>query len=123
MVLILVALSAFGQKHQHRLQSKAPGSNLRTSDTSSLDAKPLFLLPLFFDNPHPLRADFFLMKTVADRPLFPLASSNAIDLFSPWREEVDKQKEFHPWQIIVGTIGAGGAAYVAYQHIRKYGIF
>jgi len=45
------------------------------------------------------------------------------DLLSPWKLELAKQDELSTMRMILGSVGVGGAAYIAYRHVKKYGFW
>jgi len=45
-----------------------------------------------------------------------------IDLTSPWKQELARQNEYRTLWLILGSIQAGGTAYLLYKHIEKYGL-
>ena len=53
---------------------------------------------------------------------FSWKSPERIDLISPWQCELTKQEELRTLRTILGTVQLGGVAYLAYQHIKKYGL-
>ncbi len=46
-----------------------------------------------------------------------------VDLMSPLLLQWKSEEKMRPFMIILGSLSAGGAAYMAYEHIRKYGLF
>jgi hypothetical protein len=44
-----------------------------------------------------------------------------IDVVSPWKQELAKENELRTLRFILQAVGAGGTAYLLYEHIRKYG--
>lgn len=46
-----------------------------------------------------------------------------VDLMSPLLLQWKSEEKMRPFSIILGSLSAGAAAYVAYEHIRKYGLF
>lgn len=44
-----------------------------------------------------------------------------LDLSSIWKREISKQEEYKTLRMVMGSIQAGGAAYLAYLHFKKYG--
>jgi hypothetical protein len=44
------------------------------------------------------------------------------DLMSPLRLQMEKEK-LSPFQTALGAIQVGGVGYMAYKHIKKYGLF
>jgi hypothetical protein len=53
---------------------------------------------------------------------FSWKSPERIDLVSPWQYELTKQEELRTLRTILGTVQLGGVAYLAYRHIKKYGL-
>jgi hypothetical protein len=45
-----------------------------------------------------------------------------LDLSSIWKQEVAKQEEYKTLRMVMGSIEAGGVAYLAYLHFKKYGL-
>ena len=44
------------------------------------------------------------------------------DLLSPWKLQLRSQEKYQIWQSILGSVQAGGVAYLMYLHIKKYGL-
>jgi hypothetical protein len=44
------------------------------------------------------------------------------NLLSPWRLELKDRENYRVWQTILGSVQAGGVAYLLYLHIKKYGL-
>jgi hypothetical protein len=53
---------------------------------------------------------------------FSLKSPERIDLTSQWQYELASQEELRTMQMILGTVEFGGVAYLAYRHLKKYGL-
>lgn len=45
-----------------------------------------------------------------------------IDLDSPLRLQLAKQNEYGTMRVVLGTVQLGGVAYIAYRHLKKYGL-
>lgn len=45
------------------------------------------------------------------------------DLLSPLRLQLEREAQLRPLQTILGTVGFAGAAFIAYEHVRKYGLW
>ena len=45
-----------------------------------------------------------------------------LDLSSIWKREVAKQEEYKTLRMVMGSIQAGGVAYLTYLHFKKYGL-
>ena len=46
----------------------------------------------------------------------------SIDLDAPWKLHLREEKKNATWRGILGSVQAGGAAYILYRHIKKYGL-
>jgi hypothetical protein len=78
------------------------------------------LFPRFsFLPPQPLGL-LYQEPLVSTRLLFPLQEK--IDLISPWKLQLANREKYKTMWTILGSIEAGGVAYIAYQHIKKYGL-
>jgi hypothetical protein len=59
--------------------------------------------------------------------LFPTQSfswtieNNKIDLSAPWKLELARREENRTMYTILGSVNFGGAMYIAYRHVKKYG--
>lgn len=110
---------------QERMDLQALGVHLKSplvSDTISFRSRPLFILPLSFgDIPH-YQPNLFQRIPSINEPFFAITSANDIDLALPWKQQLAGQNDFRTWELILGSIEAGGVGYIAYQHIRKFGL-
>ncbi len=52
---------------------------------------------------------------------FLLRPEQRADLISPFLLQQQKKSELSPFYTVLGAMELGGAAYVAYRHIKKYG--
>ncbi len=48
---------------------------------------------------------------------------NKIDIASPWKLQLARENENRTLNTIFGSIGTGGALYMAYRHVKKYGFW
>lgn len=44
------------------------------------------------------------------------------DLLAPWKLELQSQEKYQIWRSILGSVQMGGAAYLLYLHLKKYGL-
>ncbi len=66
----------------------------------------------------------FLTNDFTRPPTFTAGfASRRADLISPLLLQWKSEERMRPFQIVLGSLSAGGAAYVAYRHIKKYGLF
>jgi hypothetical protein len=45
------------------------------------------------------------------------------DLMSPLRLQMDREKNLSPFRMVLGAVETGAVGYMAYRHIKKYGLF
>lgn len=46
---------------------------------------------------------------------------NQIDVAAPWKQFLARQNEDKTLYVLLGSVQMGGAAYIAYRHLKKYG--
>jgi hypothetical protein len=51
----------------------------------------------------------------------PWDSQQKLSLATCWTNDLRRQQEYHTFRMILGSIQMGGAAYLAYRYIKKYG--
>jgi hypothetical protein len=106
---------------------------LHTKDTS------LYLVQLYapeFVFEQSLNYSSISVNTLNNFPSYPFQSSafqsqslvwdlqnNPIDIASPWKLQLAKENETKTWNMIFGSVGTGGALYIAYRHVKKYGFW
>jgi hypothetical protein len=52
----------------------------------------------------------------------PWDSQQKLSLATCWTNELRRQEEYRTFRMILGSIQAGGAAYLAYRYLKKYGL-
>lgn len=123
----VITLAASGQ-HQS-------GSDTTTADTVNRitiidpgisSGKPTLLFPLSLQ--HDAMTGFpeflFLEETPGMRPpLLGGAIEPKVDLISPFRLQMESADRLKTMRALLGTVQIGGVVYLAYRHIRKYGLF
>ena len=63
----------------------------------------------------------FLRLSLASPISSPWDSQQKLSLATCWTDELRRQQEYHTFRMILGSIQAGGAAYLAYRYLKKYG--
>ena len=119
-ILILLFASMLvthGQESQNTLTKKPNifDSGLSIVSPPVLSNLSIRTAPAFY--PTLLQSPF----TLGMQP-FSWKSPERIDLVSPWQFELTKQEELRTLRTILGTVQLGGVAYLAYRHIKKYGL-
>ena len=49
--------------------------------------------------------------------------NNKIDIAAPWKLQYAHEKGMQKWNIIFSSLSTGGALYIAYRHVEKYGFW
>ncbi len=80
-------------------------------------------LPLFLElttTPEYFKSIIF-QSTGASPYFFMPREVDDIDLAAPWKLQLARENEHRTLYTILGTVQAGGVAYLAYKHIQKHG--
>ena len=120
------------------LQSSAQKpSQMSLADTTALD-KPVLsdpmvsargttlIIPPSLDPDIVFREQLFLIPQLnsgGPPPLLEKPTLTAIDMMIPWRLQMERERKLRPLQTFLATVQIGGVAYLAYEHIRKKGLF
>lgn len=121
--LSLTITTARAQVHLGLQNSETRIRSTLSTDTIHLRTRPFFVLPLAAGFTSHYEPDLYRRTPITGEPSFLVTLTHDIDIASPWKLELAEQNEYRALGLILGSIGAGGAAYVAYQHIKKYGIY
>ena len=124
---------------QEQRQNPPPDSTAKKTqvyDALSLYPSPALTLPLSFktglegfdgflsQSPPTTGSEYglgFLRLSLAS-PIPPAWDPQSkLSLATCWTNEWRRQQEYHTFKMILGSIQIGGAAYLAYKHIKKYG--
>ncbi len=126
-VMILAAsYSAWGQGAGAQSGDTARAARILLPETDFWLSRPTLFGP---PPPLPDFARFELPPEFVTRDLaipFTLSGGSfesRVDLMSPLLLQWKSEEKMRPFSIILGSLSAGAAAYVAYEHIRKYGLF
>jgi hypothetical protein len=55
-------------------------------------------------------------------PSLSIEFQQKVDITSYWKQELAREDEYKTLRLVLGSIQAGGTAYLLYEHIRKYGL-
>ena len=117
-----VSLDAYGQESKHVPLRDSSAERTQLSEAIPFSHHRLFELtqPL---NTDPQWFPGFLRQSLASPSLsLSWESQQDFGIASAWKNEVLKQQEYKTLRTILGSIQAGGVAYLAYRHIKKYGL-
>lgn len=89
---------------------------------------PLLLLKSFEYSllnaePTEVFAKYFGPAAMPGTPQFDWTLQNEIDLIQPWKLNLAEQEKYSAVKISLGAAATGGALYLAYRHIKKYGFW
>ncbi|MEI7906002.1 MAG: hypothetical protein WCI84_01460 [Bacteroidota bacterium] len=127
-VLILFSLSLFSPAFSQTPQRSGPHDTtlglLRPAGPSTALERPIVILPLTFaltaTNDEPVLS---LYQTFAGTPRsFAWQRNQTIDLTAPLNLQLKNAEKELPWRISLEAAGTAGALYIAYKHIKKYGL-
>jgi hypothetical protein len=127
LVLLLVLCSVALQAQEHDTSSIGDTSHAHTivvADPGIALGKATLLLPsslqpagrfesFLFSEPNPRIHQPFLQGALAPK----------VDLLSPYLLQRQQETQLNPLYLILGAMEMGGAAYIAYRHVKKYGFF
>lgn len=122
-LLFLSVISAAGQERRREFNLSTPMRSPLALDTMQMHSRPSFFLPPSFIIAPQYDPDFVRRTRAIYYPFLPGAPPNNFDLVPQWKQILAKDNQLQTLQIILGSIEAGAAAYVAYEHIRKYGFY
>ena len=118
---LLLTISANGQE--------LPGVKLQ--DTSALDPRILdseylnsalsLSLPLSMQTTPGKDTNEFYSPSLLSLQYRLAKQGQNFDLSSIWKREIAGQEDYKTLQTVLGSIQAGGAAYLLYRHLKKYG--
>ena len=80
----------------------------------SLDERTAFVVPPFITREgSPGQRLPFLIRPLREE----------IDMLAPLHLQWEREKKLQPLYTVLGAVQLGGVAYIAYQHIKKHGLF
>ena len=78
--------------------------------------------PFSFGAPEQFPKYFYQSSASSPAPLL-WEFQNEIDIAAPWKLQLAKENENRTLYMILSSINAGGALYLAYRHVKKYGFW
>ena len=126
-LFLVVTLAASGQQRSGGDTTGADRANRITIiDPGISYGKPTLLFPLSLqhDAMTGFPAFLFLEETPGVRPPFlGGVMEQKVDLISPLQLQMESANRLRTLRTVLGTVQIGGVAYLAYRHIKKYGLF
>ena len=122
-LVFVVAFSAAAQEQRRENIVDTTAHGVRTAASALMFEQPMQLLPLSMELA--VTPDYFkrmaFQSTAGDPYFFSKHELGTMDLAMPWKLELARQNEHKLWYEVLGAIEAGGVAYLAYDHIKRYG--
>jgi hypothetical protein len=113
---------AIGQEMQTiRLQDTSIINRTINFNSEYLSGTPSLSLPLSLRMMSDSSPDYPGQSLTLSLQSYSWKTQQNLDLSSIWKREVAKQEEYKTLRMVMGSIQAGGAAYLAYLHFKKYG--
>lgn len=111
-VIFLFMLTTMGSSQEQKSDSSI--HEMRNSRLESLSVgRPSFYLRSLW---------FFSQPTDFQSPFVFDGMKEKIDLIAPWKLEMENQEKFQMMRTILESVELSGASYIAYEHIKKYGL-
>ena len=125
--LIACALPVYGQSRSDStgVDSLAERRIILVDPGISL-GRPFFLLPPSINTDFSLFGSQLVLPGDAPLDRIPFTAGlggSRVDLTLPLRLQLGEQKKWSAVTMTLSAAGAGAAAYMAYEHIKKYGLF
>jgi|GEM_PF-5905790 len=111
-VILLFMLTSIGSSQEQKSDSSIHEMRNSRLESLSVERPSFYLRSLwFFSQPDDIRLPFVFN-----------GMKEKIDLIAPWKLEMENQEKFQMMRTILESIELSGASYIAYEHIKKYGL-
>lgn len=121
LLVFILHLPAHAQERFAAQKRDTTTRSFRILDPGISSGKAEFLLPPSLTLPERDFPETFRTTNTVAPPFLFSTSEAKIDLLAPLRLQWRKEDELQTLYTIVGTVEFGGALYVAYRHLKKYG--
>ncbi|MDP1676095.1 MAG: hypothetical protein Q8L88_04455 [Bacteroidota bacterium] len=124
LLYFILSLPAFAQEEKHHEPQDTALMLLRMKNPELLLDDPIVILPLTFAFAKPEQnMQMPLYLTFAGTPQsFAWENSTTTDLTAPLKLQLYQSESEKAFRITLGAASAGGAAYLAYRYLKKYGL-
>jgi hypothetical protein len=120
-ILLSSSLITFGQNEQKSYTSPdSMKTTIKENITPPVSVKPDFFIPLSAVN------SFSLSIRLGLNPFSPYPANDSglnTDLLYPSQSLLNEQYKLSFLYTVLGAVQAGAVGYMAYQHIKKFGLF
>jgi hypothetical protein len=124
-ILILFFAATFtarGQEQERVQLRDTTAVTLQLFDPNALPIKLSLFPPPQLQTAPESSLRFFFQSSPFPSQQFSRKFKEKLDLTAPLKLELADQEKYRTWRSILGSIQAGGTAYILYQHIKKYGL-
>ncbi len=124
LIILSIAFQALAQERAHIEPQDTTLTLLRMKNPEQLLERPIVVLPLTFalatvENETPVS----LYQTFAGTPQsFSWNRDEKMDLTAPLKLQLYQSETEKVFRITLSAASAGGAAYLAYRYLKKYGL-
>ncbi len=126
MCAILLAATSAAQPAADSLQHDTTlQQRITIVDPGISSGRPLLFLPPELTGGEALLPPFFGISSLragAPSLLDGIPSGGKLDLLLPLRAQMSAESSIQPFRVMLGAATLGGAAYIAYRHLKKYGL-
>ena len=117
-----IPLIVYGQGLKHAQLEDSSLSKMQSHDAGVIFSSPILSMRSSFDAvpeyfPQSLHDALFLPC-----PTPPWKMERTLDIAAIWKAGLVKEEEFKTLRLVLGYVQVGGVAYLAYKHIKKYGL-
>lgn len=123
-VAMAASQSAAAQQEKPALPDTGTTGKVVIVDPGLSLGTPTLLLPRSLDERTAFVVPPFLATVRGQPPPFLTGQlRQEIDLLAPLHLQWKREEELRPLYTVLGAVQLGGVAYIAYRHIKKYGLF
>ena len=124
-ILILLLLATFTASGQEQKKAQLRDTTAITLQLFDQNAPPIKLSlfpPPWIQAIPEINPRLFYQTSTAPSRQFTWDFKEKLDLTAPLKLQLADQEKYQTWRMILGSIQAGGTAYILYQHLKKYGL-
>ena len=122
LVLYIMLISSANAQENKDVQHPDTTTNLLRLYGLELSlSKPEILVPSSQDFSEKYFPIYFRQSISTAFQIEPLPLRENLNIQSMWQGELAKQNEYRTLKVILGSIQVGGAAYLTYLYLKKYG--
>lgn len=122
-ILFFIPLFSSPAQDSSRVQVKDSSLSLLRLPEQPLLFTQSFEYSLLTVEPSHVFSKYFGTPAFESAPMMDWTLQSEIDLIQPWKLNLAQQQKYSTVNIVFGGAATGGALYLAYKHIKKYGFW